>query len=214
MAKQRKRGLISPQSALETGKAAKGGGFTVRTTGTATGKPARDVLAVGFAPEGGRGEEVSVSPDSSAAVQVFKFNREKQDVLGSPGASMGQGGWFDPESGTVQQDSSVLLPRSPGGYKAAMHIGTYGQQAAIGNLGSSSYIGDIGIPEHLHKGQFVWNEDPEYPMAPRVEKATAMHRGREVPVTRITPSRLEMVEVESEETADKALGDKLTRERM
>jgi hypothetical protein len=208
MAKQRKRGLISPKSALETGKAAKGGGFTVRTTGTATGKPARNVLAVGFAPEGGRGEEVSVSPDSSAAVQVFKFNRDKEELLGSPGASMGQGGWFDPESATVQQDVSVLLPRTAGGYKAAMHIGAYGQQAAIGNLGYKSYIGDISIPEHLHRGQFAWNEDPDTPYEPKVEQGTAMHRGREVPVTRITPSRLEMTEVESEETAGDVLGRK------
>jgi hypothetical protein len=169
-----------------------GEGFTIRTTGPGVGKPARDVLSVGFAPELGRGAEVTIDPTKSIRSQMREFNDTHLDVLGTKGASMGQGGWADPETGKVEQDTSVLLPRTPEGTKAAMHIGVQSGQAAIGNLGRKGYVGDIPIPHYLQKDQY------HGPMGydPRVEDAGVSSTGRRR--VRITPGLQESIGIEAE----------------
>lgn len=220
MAKRLARGLLSIKSLVDTGRAARYGGFSTRTTGTQRGKPARNVFSVGFAPNKGREEEVSISGNASPAVQAYHFNRAKAELLGTRGASMAQGGWVD-RTGTVQQDASVLLPKTAEGLTAAMHIGSYGKQEQIGNVGPSAsnpYIGDIPVPEHLHRGQFAtaegdsqlffqWADDPDRPMEPTVERGLQRPVDkRMVDVVRITPSRMEMVDLEGESAAKKIFG--------
>ena len=104
-----------------------------------------------------------------------------------------QGGWHDPVSGRVKQDTSVALPMTSSGLGAAMAIGAQSRQEAIGMLGPSAkapYIRDVNIPKHLHPDQFVWEEGT----SPRVEKAGG--------VVRITPTRGEMIGVEADILAE------------
>lgn len=199
-----RRGELTPAETAQTGEVA-GSGFTVRTSGRGAGRPARNVLSTGFAPEQGRSAEVGLDIDHTAAGQIAAFNREHINVLATPGANMAIGGWQDPESGVVQMDTSVLTPKTRSGMHAAMQIGAYGRQQAIGNLGPTAanpYIGDVNIPEHLHKGQFAWHEsegiDPRTVDLGMVntkdELGNAVVRRR----VQITPSRKEMVGVESD----------------
>lgn len=224
MAKQRK-GKLYPKEIMETAKKAKTGGFSVRTTGrfpdkpggqrTGRGKGVLDRFAVGFAPEAGREEEVGIDPSKSVARQIYNFNVQKQDVLSTRGAEMGIGGWE--EEGEVKQDVSTFLPRTAEGFQAAMQIGSYGNQYSIGVLGKDpkdAYEGEIVIPKHLHKDQFgpselKWHDDPDKPYEPKTESAgtiMATNRMGDVVkrnVVRITPSRMEMVDVEAQEMARK-----------
>lgn len=196
-----RRGELTPSELEAVGKEA-GSGFTVRVSGPGAGKPARNVLSTGFAPEEGRGAEVNIDPTLPAAQQIGAFNQQRMSDLSTPGARMAIGGWQDPETGKVGQDASVLTPRTQSGLDAAMQLGTYSRQAAIGNLGPRSYEGDINIPEHLQRGQFVWHESEG--IDPLVENAGPIHTvdvyGKPVVrnLVRITPARKEMVGVESE----------------
>ena len=185
------RGELTPEEVQSTADVA-GEGFTVRTTGPGVGRPARDVFSVGFAPDIGRAAEVAVRGDESAASQIRRFNIENP-ALATRGASMGIGGWRDPETGIVGMDVSVLSPRTPEGLKSAMHIGVESNQAAIGNLGSKGYEGDINIPHYLQKGQY------QGPLGydPKVEDLDVQaDTGRRR--VRITPGLKEAVEVHSE----------------
>lgn len=197
--KKMPRGRLTASEALATGKASSDG-FTTRTTGTGVGRPARNALSTGFAPEEGREAEVALDPSQgSPAVQVMKFNIANRDILGTPGASMGQGGWLDPSDSMVKQDASVLTPRSRGGMDAAMQIASQGGQEAIGNLGRTGYEGDIPLPPDLRRGNAfakgVWHETGG--IDPRVTQTTRVVKGERVPVTRIIPSRKEMAGVEA-----------------
>lgn len=153
------RGQLTFDAAFKPGEItrnlpAPGEGFTIRTTGPGVGRPARDVLSVGFAPEMGRAAEVSIDPNKSIKQQMRDFNDTHLDVLGAKGASMAQGGWANPDTKIVEQDTSVLLPRTPEGTRVAMQIGIESGQAAIGNLGKKGYVGDIDIPHYLQKDQY------------------------------------------------------------
>lgn len=171
-----------------------GEGFSIRTTGPGVGRPARDVFSTGFAPEEGRAAEVSLTEGRSAADQMRKFNDKNLKVLGTRGASMIMGGWFDPDTGVVQMDTSVATPRTPEGLEAAMHIGVQGRQAAIGSLGKKGYEGDINIPDYLNKDQ--WKGPKGY--NPSVEDlGVSEETGRRR--VRITPGLQEAIGVEAGE---------------
>lgn len=193
-----KRGQLTFNAAHKPGEItrnlpAPGEGFSIRTTGPGVGKPARDTLAVGFAPDLGRAAEVTIDPSKSIHDQMREFNDANLDRLGAPGASMAQGGWVNPETGGVEQDASVLTPRTKEGMRAAMHIGAEGRQESIGNLGHRGYLGDIPVPHYLQKGQYRGPQGYE----PLVEhNAGVSPSGR--PITRITPGRQEMIEVEAD----------------
>lgn len=183
-----RRGELSESEIAKSGPQSPGEGFSIRTSGRGAGGPARKVFSVGYAPEAGRAAEVAVDPREPMVNQLLAFNRSNVDVLGTPGANMIQGGWHDPDSGIVQQDTSVALPLTASGLEAAMAIGAQSRQEAIGMLGPSAsnpYIRDVNIPKHLHPEQFIWEEGT----SPRVEKV-----GK---VIRITPTRDEMVGVEA-----------------
>ena len=191
---------MTASEALATGKASSDG-FTTRTTGPGVGRPARNALSTGFSPEEGRDAEVALDPSQgSPAVQVMKFNIANKETLGTPGASMGQGGWLDPSDGMVKQDASVLTPRSRGGMQAAMQIASQGGQEAIGNLGRTGYAGDITVPPDLRRGtafsQGVWHETGG--IDPQVTQSTRTVAGRQVPTTSIVPSIKEMASVEAD----------------
>lgn len=199
-----RRGELTPAETQRTGEVA-GSGFTVRVSGPGAGRPARNVLSTGFAPQQGRGAEVGLSIDHSAAGQIAAFNRQHINVLSTPGANMAIGGWQDPETGVVQMDTSVLTPKTTSGMQAAMQMGSYSNQAAIGNLGPTAanpYIGDINIPEHLHRGQFAWHETEG--IEPRTTDLGMVQTAKPdgTPVVRqrvkITPSRKEMAGVEAD----------------
>lgn len=190
-----RRGELSRAEVEKGGPQKPDEGFSIRTSGRGAGGPARNVFSVGYAPETGRGAEVAVDPREPVANQLLDFNRRNVEVLGTPGANMIQGGWHDPKSGIVQQDTSVALPLTASGLGAAMAIGAQSRQEAIGMLGPSgkkSYLGDVKIPKHLHPDQFVWHEGT----SPLVEK-TAPNR------VKITPSRDEMVGVEADILAER-----------
>ena len=198
--KKMTRGRLTASEALATGKASSDG-FTTRTNGTGVGRPARNALSTGFSPEEGREAEVTLDPSQgSPAVQVMKFNIANKDTLGTPGASMGQGGWMDPSDGMVKQDVSVLTPRSRGGMQAAMQIASQGGQAAIGNLGHTGYVGDITVPPDLRRGtafsRGVWHETGG--IDPKVAQSTRTVNGRQVSTTEIVPSIKEMASVEAD----------------
>jgi hypothetical protein len=146
-----RRGELSQAEIEKSGPQQPGEGFSIRTSGRGAGGPARNVFSVGYAPEAGRGAEVAVDPREPAADQLLAFNRANADVLGTPGANMIQGGWHDPDSGVVQQDTSVALPLT---------------------ASKAPYIRDVNIPKHLHPDQFVWEEGT----SPRVEKAGGVVR--------------------------------------
>lgn len=195
------RGQLTFDTAFKPGEISRnlpapGEGFSIRTTGPGVGRPARDALAVGFAPDLGRAAEASINPDQSIKGQMREFNDTRLNVLGAKGASMAQGGWVDPDTGIVEQDASVLLPRTPEGTKAAMHIGSEGNQAAIGNLGKKGYEGDIDIPHYLQKSQYKGplGYDPAVEDL-GVQPDTGRRR------VRITPGLKEVVEVHAEATA-------------
>lgn len=199
--KDLKRGELSSE---EIRKVTPSEGFTLRTTGTGVGRPARDVFAVGFAPEEGRGSEVAISSSADPYEQMEEFNLSRRDILGAPGASMGQGGWLDPSSGQVVQDPSVLLPKTLEGLRAAMHLGSVGRQMAIGNLGPSAanpYIGDIDVPAHLRGEQFSTYGIVDTPSGD-VMTVEARHPTTGAPMIRISPSRYELVDVEAKETSE------------
>lgn len=197
------RGELTPEEIKSTAQAAVAGGFSTRTTGPGAGRPARNVFAVGFAPDEGRKAESAVVPGTDPAEQVASFNVQNRAVLGSRGANMIQGGWFDSDAELVKQDTSVALPKTTGGLITAMQIGSESNQVAIGNLGPSAtnpYIGDINIPEWLHKDQFEGPQgyDPHVTL-----KAPSTLGGRNRVV--ITPGRKEMVDVFATDMA-KVLG--------
>ena len=204
MARSKRRGVVRGQltfnAAMSPGEITRnlpkpGEGFTIRTTGPGVGRPARDALSVGFAPTRGRSAEVTITGDGSPKsiyAQMRHFNDTNLDVLGAPGASMAHGGWVDPDTGKVEQDTSVLLPRTREGMRAAMHIGVESQQAAIGNLGTKKYLGDINIPHYLQRGQYEGPQGHE----PLVENAGVSDSGRQR--VRITPGRQEMIDVEAD----------------
>ena len=105
-----------------------------------------------------------------------------------------QGGWHDPSTGIVQQDTSVALPKTAGGLEAAMQIGSLGRQDSVGNVGPNAknpYIGDIKIPTHLHPEQF-WHEGTS-PLV--TDKGVDPTSGRRR--VSILPPRQEMVGVEA-----------------
>lgn len=184
--------LYGPMGEIHRNLPKPGEGFSIRTTGPGVGKPARNSLAVAFAPEEGRGAEVPMDSTKSIAWQMREFNDTRIATLGAKGASMAQGGWVDPETGIVQQDASVLLPRTKEGMRAAMHIGVQGGQEAIGNLGHKGYLGDINIPHYLQKDQYQGPLGHE----PRVEHLGVSETGRQR--VRITPGLQESIEVESD----------------
>lgn len=196
-----RRGELSEAEVTAHGPQQPGEGFSIRTSGRGAGGPARNSFSVGFAPEAGRGAEVAVDPSEPAPQQLLAFNRANAEVLGTPGANMIQGGWHDPESGIVQQDTSVSLPLTAGGLEAAMHIGAQSRQQAIGMLGPTakkSYIRDINIPTHLQPNQF-WHEGTR----PRTEPIFSVDpSGVATRRVKITPSRDEMVGVEAGILAD------------
>lgn len=170
-----------------------GEGFSIRTTGPGVGKPARNSLAVAFAPEEGRGAEVAIDTTKSITSQMRDFNEARRDILGAKDASMVQGGWVDPDTGIVQQDASALLPRTKEGMRTAMHIGVQGNQEAIGNLGHRGYLGDITIPHYLQKGQYKGPLGYE-PLVEHLGVSPDTGRRR----VRITPGLQESIEVESD----------------
>ena len=191
-----RRGELSEAEVTEHGPQQPGEGFSIRTSGRGAGGPARNVFSVGYAPERGRDAEVAIDPSEPVPQQLLAFNRANAEILGTPGANMIHGGWIHPETGIVQQDTSVALPITAGGLEAAMHIGAQSRQQAIGMLGPTkkkSYIRDINIPEHLHPDQF-WHEGT----SPLVEPMFAVDSsGAAKRRVRILPSRDEMVGIES-----------------
>jgi hypothetical protein len=105
-----------------------------------------------------------------------------------------QGGWHDPSTGIVQQDTSVALPKTAGGLEAAMQIGALGRQDSIGNVGPTakkSYLGDIPIPTHLHPEQF-WHEGTSPLVTDKGINPTSGRRR-----VSILPPRQEMVGIEA-----------------
>lgn len=196
-----RRGELSEAEVTAYGPQQPGEGFSIRTSGRGAGRPARSVFSVGYAPEAGRGAEVAIDPREPAPAQLLAFNRANAEVLGTPGANMIQGGWHDPSSGVVQQDTSVSLPLTASGLEAAMHIGAQSRQEAIGMLGpnaNKSYIRDINIPKHLQPDQF-WHEGT----SPKVEQKFAVDSaGAAKRRVAITPSRDEMIGVEAGIIAD------------
>jgi hypothetical protein len=161
-------------------------GFTVRTTGPQAGKFARNQLSVGFAPEGGRAEEVKVQPGSGAFGRIAAFASAKMGILRTPGATMGIGGWIDPEAsegndGTVM-DTSVLLPKSKSGMQAAMQLGSLSNQESIGHLGYSAkkpYRGDIPVPPDVRPG--VLEDQAARHGRPRRRPVPASRQDRRIP---------------------------------
>lgn len=198
------RGALTQAEADATGQqAVTQGGFTTRTTGRGAGRPARNVFSTGFAPEAGRGAEVPIDTSRPPGEQVAQFNENNREMLGTPGAIMAQGGWWDAANSQVVQDTSVLTPRSRGGIEAAMSMASEGGQQAIGNVGRQGYIGDIDLPPDLQRrtDHFVrgvlhdhpWNENTfGEPSVTRVGNKTT-----------IIPSRKEMASVEAGLIADK-----------
>lgn len=194
------RGALTQEEADVTGQTAvTTGGFSTRTTGRGSGRPARNVLSTGFAPESGRGAEVPIDTSQSPGAQVMQFNQQNRGMLATPGANMAQGGWWDPDNSQVVQDTSVLTPKSRGGIEAAMSMASEGGQYSIGNVGSKAegYIGDIILPEdirrrndHFVRGVFhdhPWNENT-------FGEPSVTRTGNK---TTIIPSRKEMASVEA-----------------
>lgn len=202
-----RRGELTPGE-IKKNAPAPDDGFTIRATGRGVGKPARDVFSTGYAPDTGRAAEVSINPGMSVEEQMSTFNKNKLDVLGSPGGPFALGGWNDPETGTVQMDTSVLTPRTMGGLAAALHIASEGSQESVGNVGKKGYEGDIKLPSHLQKNQFV---HPEETTVEDLGNVGTSGRRR----IRITPSRQEMVSLEAEELG-RAMGlpDDLSKSGM
>jgi len=197
-----RRGELSRAEIEKGGPQQPDDGFSIRTSGRGAGGPARNVFSVGYAPEAGRGAEVAIDPREPMADQLLAFNRAKADILGTPGANMIQGGWHDPHSGLVKQDTSVSLPLTASGLAAAMAIGAQSRQESIGMLGPSAkdpYIMDVDIPKHLHPDQFVWEEGT----SPRVETEDRViwPNVSQRRVT-ITPTRDEMIGVEADILAE------------
>lgn len=205
MAKSTRRGVVRGQLTFDAGDASigeitrnlpkPGEGFTIRTTGPGVGKPARNVLSTGFAPDQGREAEVTITGDGSPRsikAQMRRFNDTHLDVLGAPGASTAQGGWVNPDTGQVEQDTSILTPRTKEGMRAAMHIGVESRQAAIGNLGTRGYVGDIEVPHYLQRGQYQGPQGYE----PEVKDQGMSPSGRRR--VSITPGRQEMIDVEAD----------------
>lgn len=183
-------------------------GFSIRTTGPGVGRPARNALSVGFAPDEGRGAEVPIDTTKSVGAQMREFNDTRLGVLGAKGASMNQGGWVHPETGVVYQDASVLLPRTKEGTRAAMHIGVQSRQEAIGNLGYKGYLGDINIPHYLQKDQYHGPKGFD----PLVEDLGVSETGRQR--VRITPGLMEAAEVEADAiSTQKRFKDKTPKEK-
>lgn len=207
------RGQLTFDAAFKPGEItrnmpAPGEGFSIRTTGPGVGRPARNALSVGFAPDEGRGAEVAIDPTKSIGAQMREFNDTRLGILGAKGASMAQGGWADPETGKVEQDASVLLPRTKEGTRAAMHIGVQSRQAAIGNLGYKGYVGDIDIPHYLQKDQYPGPKGYD----PAVEDLGVSETGRRR--VRITPGLMEATEVEADViSTQKRFKDKAPKEK-
>jgi len=189
-------------------EAAQAGGFSLRSTGPAAGRPARNVFATGFAPDAGRAGAQQLTGSSPVTEQIADFAMRNRDLLTRRGASMAMGGWQDPATGAGELDVSVLTPRTAEGLTAAAHIASESQQAAIGELGPSAsdpYIGDVALPEDLQRGSGVWAE-PAVGDDPTVTMGTAatLPVGRAV----ITPSRKDATEVWARDLAkEKALKD-------
>lgn len=149
--------VLTPQEVAATANVANEG-FSVRTTGRRAGSFARNRLSVGFAPEGGRSEEVKVEPGMRAFGRIASFAYTKKNTLLTPGAEMAIGGWVDPEASSTSDgsimDTSVLLPKSRLGMQAAMQHASESSQASIGNVGPSAakpYLGDIPVPADIRK---------------------------------------------------------------
>ena len=169
-------------------------GFSLRTSGRGAGRVARNIFSVGYAPDAGRGAEVTIDPREPFHAQMGEFNRRNAHLLGSRAANMIQGGWVN-EYGSLSQDVSVALPRTAGGMEAAMQIGAQSRQDSIGNIGHKSYIGSIPIKPDLYAGAGVWHETEG--IDPKVENLGVQKNGRGL--IRITPSRKEMVSLEASE---------------
>lgn len=183
--------VLTPEEIANTAAVADQG-FTVRTTGTQAGEFARNQLSVGFAPQGGRSEEVKVQPGTRAFGRIAAFAIAKMDILRTPGATMGIGGWIDPDAtegsdGTVM-DTSVLLPKSKMGMQAAMHHGAISEQHSIGHLGYSAkkpYRGDIPVPADTRKSTL---EDQVRRISARRRPVPESRKDRFIPTWNDDPS--------------------------
>lgn len=182
-------------------------GFSIRTSGRGIGRPARNVLSTGFAPEQGRGAEEAIGGTSSVGSQILGFNRRNRMALSNRKASMVQGGWLDVSTGKVMQDVSVATPKSRMGMEAAMQMASYGSQMSVGNVGPSekkAYLGDIKLPEDLRRSTAFdtgstehWGlsefGDPDVSVAMRPNAVN----GRLTRTTVINPSFKEMASVQA-----------------
>lgn len=102
-----RRGELSEAEVTAYGPQQPGEGFSIRTSGRGSGRPARSVFSVGYAPELGREAEVAIDPREPAPQQLLAFNRANAEVLGTPGANMVQGGWHEGTSPKVEPFFSV-----------------------------------------------------------------------------------------------------------
>lgn len=185
------RGELTPDELLKNAPAP-GEGGTVRTTGPGVGKTARDRLAVGFAPDRGRAEEVEVTADEHPALQMQRFNQENREVLGTKGAEMAIGLYVEP-TGRVVSDRTVLLPRTAEGFHTAMQTGVQSGQYSIGNLGKQKFEGEIVIPHYLQRDQYPGSMGRQPTVTDLGVQADTGRRR-----VRITPGLQEATEVEAD----------------
>lgn len=203
-----RRGELTPGEINAAAAEAEAGGFSRRMTGTGAGRPARNVLATGFAPEQGRGAEVAIDTSGSTASQIGQYVKNKASTWAVRGTNWLLGGWVDPDTKKVALDTSVATPRTAGGTEAALQMGSYGDQAAVGNLGMKGYEGDIEIPSHLSRTQFYKSRGLPIPVNEGIEPITSREIVQSTnPNTgqpqmrervKIEPSRKEQVAVEAD----------------
>lgn len=207
-----RRGELTESEVGAAATAAEAGGFSYRMTGPGVGRPARDIIATGFAPDWGRAAEVPINKKASSAAQVGQFVKNKAKTWAVRGADWLVGGWVD-DSGAVQLDTSVATPRSVGGMEAAMQMGSYGDQEAVGVIGRRGQYTEVKVPEHLSRSQFYESRGLPVPekesiephvsrvLAESVNLATGQPQIKER--VKIEPSRLEQVQVEAAEASRK-----------
>lgn len=215
-----RRGELTPGELNEVAGEAEAGGFSRRMTGAGAGRPARNAFSTGFAPISGRAQAVQIDRNASTASQIGQYIKNTASTWATRGANWILGGYMD--KGQVELDTSVDTPKTTGGFEAALHMGTYGDQYSIGVLGrkgggpyGSGYLGEVVVPPHLSRTQFYKDRGMSVPLNESIEPSVSRGLAESInPATgqpqireriKIDPSRLEQVQVEAAEMAREGL---------
>lgn len=174
-------------------------GWSMPAYGPERGVPVTDAIMSALPKD--QVERPATAPITAGSIGGYQ--RRFQHLLRRPGFA--HGGWV-PKEGTGSQDVSVAFPTTREGTRSALQMATYGNQEALGQLsprfiGDSNYIDDLTIPTHLLRGAYGSGDPHAFPEEMQVSEFT---RDDGKSVTRIIPSRSEMVDVEAKSMWNKA----------